>query len=445
MRVSELIIKKRNGESLSQEEINLLIKNYVTGKIPDYQLSALLMAIYFQGMNPTETGALTLAMAQSGEMIDLSSLPGPIVDKHSTGGIADTTTLVLTPLIAAAGIPVAKMSGRGLGHTGGTIDKLESIPGFKTALLKDEFIRQVQNIQLAVAGQTGNMVPADQKLYALRDVTGTVDSIPLIASSIMSKKIASGAEAIVLDVKTGTGAFMQDVEKAFSLAEAMVKIGQQVGRKTVAVISDMNEPLGLSIGNALEVEEAILTLQGNKKGKLRELSLVLGSLILQLVGQVRELSQGYHRLAALLDSNAALEKFAQMIKAQGGNAAVIKDLSLLPQAKFKKEILCEEDGYLMIENAWVFGIMAMILGAGRETKESIIDLAVGIKLHGRTGDKISKGETLLTFYYNDEKRLTEALKMIPQALCIQSEPVAKRPLILGKVTKDGRGSLKTTF
>jgi len=433
MRTVDLIIKKRSGEALSKEEIEFLISNYVKGGIPDYQMAAFLMAVYFQGMSPLETAWLTEVMAGSGDMVDLSPVPGIKVDKHSTGGVADTTTLVLVPLVAAAGVMVAKMSGRGLGHTGGTIDKLESIPGFCTSLDREHFLRQVREIGLAVVGQSGNLVPADKKLYALRDVTATVDSIPLIASSIMSKKIAAGADAIVLDVKTGSGAFMKKKEDAILLAKAMVDIGRQMGRKTAAVISDMNEPLGLAIGNSLEVEEAIGVLQGRVRGRLRDLCVVLGSHMLYLTGRTKTVEEAAAMLDGLLESKAALNKFGDLIKAQGGNRAVLENTSLLPQARYQQVITSPQEGYLVIHDARLLGLAAMALGAGRETKDSIIDLSVGLKLHARTGDKLEKGQPLLTFFYNDKSRTAQAENLAQQAVKICQQPPKVRPLVYEKL------------
>lgn len=445
MRAIDLILKKRNDQELSKGEIEFLIQNYVHGQIPDYQMAAFCMAVYFRGMTSRETADLTMAMASSGDMIDLSPIAGTKIDKHSTGGVADTTTLVLTPLVAAAGIPVAKMSGRGLGHTGGTIDKLESIPSFKTGLAKEEFIRQVQEIGLAVVGQSGNLVPADKKLYALRDVTGTVDSIPLIASSIMSKKIAAGAEAILLDVKTGSGAFMRTQEDSFRLAEAMVAIGESVGRKTAAAITDMNEPLGSAIGNALEVEEAIRILRGENQGVLRDLSLILGSYMLKLAGKVQDLEQAYQILAGLLDSGAALAKLAEMIKAQGGNPEVVRRPELLPQARQQLVVESWEDGYLLIEDAQALGLAAMLLGAGRETKEAGIDLAVGLRIHARTGQKLRQGQPLLTMYYNDDTKVAGAIAAAKEGLRIYPQHVPPRTLIYGMVTASGREDIPSFF
>lgn len=445
MRVSDLIVKKRNGENLTETEIRYFIQNYVSGDIPDYQMSAFCMAVYFQGMDTKETAILTQAMVDSGETVDLTSISGLKVDKHSTGGVADTTTLVLAPLVAAAGVPVAKMTGRGLGHTGGTVDKLESIPGLKTDLTRETFLSQIKKINLALASQSGKLVPADKKMYALRDVTGTVSSIPLIASSIMSKKIAAGAEAIVLDVKTGSGAFMKELDNAYALAEAMVGIGKEVGRETIAIISDMNDPLGMDIGNASEVSEAIEVLQGKKKGALRDLCLILGSYMVVLAKRERSISAAYKLLEETLESGSALKKLAQLIEIQRGTPEVIYDTALLPQANYKKEIHCEKDGYIHIKDNQALGLAAMVLGAGRETKESIIDPAVGIKMHVRTGDKVKKGQPLLTLFYNDSLKLPEAYKSLSQAIEIRAALVSPRKLVYGVVTANGREELPEIF
>lgn len=445
MRMVDLIVRKRNGETIHQEEINELINNYVEGKIPDYQMAAFCMAVYFQGMDNSEVANLTMAMANSGETVDLSNIQGIKVDKHSTGGVADTTTLILSPLVAAAGVPVAKMSGRGLGHTGGTIDKLESIPGFQTSLPRDTFISQVNRIKLALVGQSGNLVPADKKIYSLRDVTGTVPSIPLIASSIMSKKIAAGADKIILDVKLGSGAFMKNKDEAFALAKTMVMIGEEVGRETVAFITNMDEPLGSQIGNALEVEEAILTLQGKKRGPLRDLCLYLGAYMLVLANQVQEIEEGKRKLEILLDTGAALKKFAEMVAAQGGNSDVVNDLSLLPQAHYQLEIKTPQDGFINSINAETLGIAAMTLGAGRENQESEIELAVGIKVHVRKGQQVRQGQPLLTLYYNDRHKLEAALKIIPQAFKYTATPCQARPLIYGVVSPKGQNKLNLSF
>ncbi|WP_419791292.1 pyrimidine-nucleoside phosphorylase [Staphylococcus chromogenes] len=402
MRMVDMISKKRDDHALSSEEIKFIIDGYTKGEIPDYQMSSLAMAIYFQDMTDEERAALTMAMVESGDKIDLSNIEGIKVDKHSTGGVGDTTTLVLAPLVAALGIPVAKMSGRGLGHTGGTIDKLESVEGFHVEISEDEFIQLVNEAKIAVIGQTGNLTPADKKIYALRDVTGTVNSIPLIASSIMSKKIAAGADAIVLDVKTGKGAFMQTVEDAEALAHAMVKIGNQVGRQTMAIISDMNQPLGRAIGNALELKEAIDTLKGQGPEDLTELVLTLGAQMVVLAQKAETLEDARAQLQSVIDNGAAIEKFKTFLSNQGGDASVVDDPSKLPTAKYTFELPANQSGVVSEMVANEIGIASMMLGAGRQTKEDDIDLAVGLVLHKKIGDKVSEGESLLTIYANQE-------------------------------------------
>lgn len=402
MRMVDIIEKKRDGQELTTAEINFFIEGYTKGEIPDYQASALAMAIYFQDMNDRERADLTRAMVESGDTIDLSAIDGIKVDKHSTGGVGDTTTLVLAPLVASVGIPVAKMSGRGLGHTGGTIDKLESIAGFHVELTREQFIDLVNRDKVAVVGQSGNLTPADKKLYALRDVTGTVNSIPLIASSIMSKKIAAGADAIVLDVKTGDGAFMKTEEDAKELAHAMVRIGNHVGRKTIAIISDMSQPLGFAIGNALEVKEAIETLQGKGPEDLTDLVLTLGSQMLILANKAKTTEEAKAMLLEAINSGKALAKFKDFLINQGGDASIVDDLSKLPQAKYKIELPAKQSGYISKMVADEIGVASMILGAGRATKEDVIDLAVGLVLHKKVGDKIEEGESILTIYSNRE-------------------------------------------
>lgn len=402
MRMVDLIVKKQNGRELTTEEIQFFVKGYTDGSIPDYQASALAMAIYFQDMTDQERADLTMAMVNSGETIDLSAIEGIKVDKHSTGGVGDTTTLVLAPLVAALGVPVAKMSGRGLGHTGGTIDKLEAIEGFHVELSKDEFIKLVNRDKVAVIGQSGNLTPADKKLYALRDVTGTVNSIPLIASSIMSKKIAAGADAIVLDVKTGAGAFMKTDEDAVNLAKAMVRIGNNVGRQTMAVISDMSQPLGFAIGNALEVQEAIDTLRGEGPEDLNELVLTLGSQMVVLAKKAETLKEARTKLQEVMKNGKALEKFKEFLSNQGGDASVVEDPSKLPQAAYKIDVPAKEAGVVSEIVADEIGVAAMLLGAGRATKEDEIDLAVGIMLRKKVGDNVEKGEPLVTLYANRE-------------------------------------------
>ncbi|HEY4624300.1 MAG TPA: pyrimidine-nucleoside phosphorylase, partial [Solibacillus sp.] len=398
MRMVDIIEKKRNGEELSTQEIRFFVEGYTDGSIPDYQVSALCMAIYFQDMTDQERADLTMAMVESGDQIDLSSIAGVKVDKHSTGGVGDTTTLPLAAMVAAVGVPVAKMSGRGLGHTGGTIDKLESIEGFHVELTSEEFSKQVNEIGMAVIGQSGNLTPADKKLYALRDVTGTVSSIPLIASSIMSKKIAAGADAIVLDVKTGDGAFMKTVDDSIKLAQAMVKIGNSVGRKTMAIISDMSQPLGFAIGNALEIQEAIDTLKGNGPADLKELCYTLGSQMVVVGGKAETIEQARKMLEEVVANGAALEVLKKFIAAQGGDASVVDDSTRLPQAKFKIDVPAKQAGYVAKIEADDIGTAAMLLGAGRATKESEIDLAVGLVLHKKVGDKVTQGESIMTIH-----------------------------------------------
>lgn len=403
MRMVDLITKKQHGNALTTEEINTMIEEYTEGKIPEYQMSAMLMAIYFKDMDDREKSDLTMSIVHSGEEIDLSAIKGVKVDKHSTGGVGDTTTLVLAPLVASLGIPMAKMSGRGLGHTGGTIDKLEAIPGFNVELTQEKFIELVNENKLAVIGQSGNLTPADKKLYALRDVTSTVESIPLIASSIMSKKIAAGADAIVLDVKTGAGAFMKTTEDARLLAHAMVQIGNRVGRNTMAVISDMSQPLGFTIGNALEVKEAIDALNGKGPADLMDLCLTLGSQMVHLAGIGKDLDEARSLLEESISNGKALEKFKTFIASQGGDTSVIDNPELLPKSDYQIDVLANRDGFVSEIIADELGIAAMMLGAGRATKESEIDLAVGIVLHKKVGDAVNKGEALLTIHTNQEE------------------------------------------
>ncbi|MDE3839470.1 pyrimidine-nucleoside phosphorylase [Bacillus methanolicus] len=420
MRMVDLIEKKRDGKELTTEEIQFIIKGYTDGSIPDYQMSALTMAIYFQGMTERERADLTMAMVESGDQIDLSKIEGIKVDKHSTGGVGDTTTLVLGPLVASVGVPVAKMSGRGLGHTGGTIDKLESVPGFHVEIDNQEFINLVNKNKIAVIGQSGNLTPADKKLYALRDVTATVNSIPLIASSIMSKKIAAGADCIVLDVKTGAGAFMKTLEGSRELARAMVRIGNNVGRKTMAVISDMSQPLGFAIGNALEVKEAIDTLKGEGPEDLTELCLTLGSHMVLLAQKANSLTEARQMLEKAIEDGSALESLKIFLSSQGGDASVVDDPSKLPQAKFTFELEAKEEGFVSEIVADEVGTAAMLLGAGRATKESEIDLSVGLVLRKKIGDQVKKGESLVTIYSNFEnindikEKLYDHIKIAPE-------------------------------
>ncbi|UAS05095.2 pyrimidine-nucleoside phosphorylase [Staphylococcus pseudintermedius] len=402
MRMVDIIAKKRDGHALTKEEIEFVVNGYTNDDIPDYQMSSLAMAIFFQDMTDEERAYLTMAMVESGDQIDLSNIEGIKVDKHSTGGVGDTTTLVLAPLVAALDVPVAKMSGRGLGHTGGTIDKLESVEGFHVEISEEAFVKLVNEDKVAVIGQTGNLTLADKKIYALRDVTATVNSIPLIASSIMSKKIAAGADAIVLDVKTGNGAFMKTVEDAEQLAHAMVKIGNQVGRQTMAIISDMSQPLGRAIGNALELQEAIDTLKGEGPEDLTELVLTLGSQMVVLAQKAKDLDEARGMLQEVIDNGKALEKFKTFLSNQGGDASVVDDPSKLPTAQYQFELPAKRSGVVSEMIANEIGIASMMLGAGRQTKEDVIDLAVGLVLNKKVGDRVEEGESLLTIYANSE-------------------------------------------
>lgn len=434
MRMVDIIEQKRDGKELTSDEIQFFIKGYTDGSIPDYQASALMMAIYFQGMTEKERADLTMAMVQSGDQIDLSKIEGVKVDKHSTGGVGDTTTLVLGPLVAAVGVPVAKMSGRGLGHTGGTIDKLESVAGFHVEIENEEFINLVNKNKLAVIGQSGNLTPADKKLYALRDVTATVESIPLIAGSIMSKKIAAGADAIVLDVKTGAGAFMKTLEDSRELASAMVRIGNNVGRRTMAVISDMSQPLGFAIGNALEVKEAIDTLKGEGPQDLTELCLTLGSHMVYLANKAANLKEAREKLEGVIKDGTALNVFKTFLTSQGGDVSIVDDPSKLPQAKYTIELQAKEDGFVSEMIADEIGTAAMLLGAGRATKESIIDLAVGLVLRKKIGDAVKKGESLVTIYSNFEN-VSEVEKKLYESIRISDSAVASPVLIHGEITE----------
>ncbi|WP_195571086.1 pyrimidine-nucleoside phosphorylase [Paenibacillus sp. 1001270B_150601_E10] len=437
MRAVDIIHKKRDGHALTHEEIAFMIQGYSDGSVPDYQIAAFAMAIYFQGMNAQETAQLTLEMAKSGDQIDLSPIRGVKVDKHSTGGVGDKTTLVLAPMVAAAGVPVAKMSGRGLGHTGGTIDKLESIAGFQVELSREQFFKQVNEIGVSLIGQSGNITPADKKLYALRDVTATVDSIPLIASSVMSKKIAAGADAIVLDVKTGSGAFMKTLDDSIELAKAMVDIGTEVGRDTVAIISDMDQPLGHLIGNALEVQEAIDTLRGQGPEDLHELCLTLGSHMLVLGKQASSIDEAKAKLESHIQDGSAFERLKQLAQAQGGDAGMIEQPERLPQAAKRVEVKASDTGYVAAIEAESIGIAAMLLGAGRETKESKIDLAVGIDLRKKVADEVKAGDVLAVLHVNDEARVEEASARIVQAYQLSQTAVEEKPLVYAIVTKDG--------
>lgn len=432
MRMYDIIMKKRNGEALNKQEIDFFINGYTKGEIPDYQVSALLMAIYFKGMNKEETANLTMAMVNSGDKLDLSKIEGIKVDKHSTGGVGDTTTLVLAPMVAALGIKVAKMSGRGLGHTGGTIDKLESFKGFTVEISEEEFIENVNKINIAVAGQTGVLAPADKKLYALRDVTATVDNISLIASSIMSKKIASGADAIVLDVKVGDGAFMKNKEDAFALAEEMVQIGKSVGRKTVAVISDMDQPLGKAVGNAIEVIEAIDTLKGRGPEDLLNLCLELGSNMVVLAGKAKTSEAAKEMLRGTIKDGSAVKKLKEFVDAQGGDSSYVDNTELFPKAKYIHHVISTGTGFVEKIHAENIGLIAMELGAGRATKESSIDLSVGVYLNKKRGDEVKAGDTLAYIYSNSREKIEKAEKDIIKNYKIGKNKV-NIPLIYGMV------------
>lgn len=432
MRTVDIITKKKQGLPLTNEEIHFIIDGYVHEQIPDYQVSALLMAICFQGLNHEEQVALTKEMLESGEKVDLSSIDGICVDKHSTGGVGDKTTLVVGPILASCGLKLAKMSGRGLGHTGGTLDKLESIPGFQINVNSENFYKQVREISLAVIGQTKNITPADKKLYALRDVTGTVDSVGLIASSIMSKKLASGAHSIILDVKVGEGAFMKTIEDAKVLANAMVNIGRSYGRDMVAVLSNMNEPLGNMVGNSLEVIEAIETLKGKGPKSFRDFCLELVSELLVETKVSNTKEEALKLAESKIDNGEALEKFRQMIKYQHGNPNVIDDYSLLPQAKQKIEVISPVDGYVKNVDALEIGLSAMLLGAGRENKNDAVDLAVGIEVCKKVGDKVTKGEPIAVLYSNG-KNEKEAYDKVLNAYEFSKDFVKAQPLIYGVV------------
>lgn len=435
MRMYDLILKKKQGKELTKEEIYYMIEGFTKGDIPDYQMSAMTMAICFQGMSKRETVDLTLAMRDSGDVLNLDAIEGIKVDKHSTGGVGDKVSLVLTPMIAALGVPVAKMSGRGLGHTGGTIDKLESIEGFSTEMTEEVFIRNVNSIKVAIAGQTANLAPADKKLYALRDVTATVDQMSLIASSIMSKKLASGADAIVLDVKTGNGAFMQKEEDAVALAKAMVDIGKRAGKKTVALITDMDEPLGNAVGNALEVKEAIESLKGNGSADFMEVVIGLGKQMLVLAGRAESEEIAEALLKETIDSRSAYKKFQEFVEAQGGNVEQILHPDLLPKAKYVIPVLAEAEGNVQRILAQEIGIACMMLGGGRETKESTIDPAVGIILNKKIGDGVKKGDVLAYIHANDREKAITAAAKIKAAYQMSTEKVA-RPVMIKQLIRE---------
>lgn len=429
MTMYDLILKKKRGMELTQEEIGYMINGYTKGDIPDYQMSAMMMAICFQGMTPEETKNLTIAMAESGDMLDLSAIEGIKVDKHSTGGVGDKTSLVLGPMVASLGVAVAKMSGRGLGHTGGTIDKLESFTGFTTGISKETFIKNVNEIHMAIAGQTADLAPADKKLYALRDVTGTVDQMSLIASSIMSKKLASGADAIVLDVKTGDGAFMKTLDDSKALAEAMVSIGKLAGKKMAAIISDMDQPLGNAVGNILEVKEAIDTLHGNGPKDLEELVLTLGSYMVVAAEKAETIEEARVQLKQTLVDGSAFETFKKFVVAQGGCEEEVLHPEKLPVARYVEDVLCEEDGFVSKIQTEEIGRISLLLGGGRETKESAIDLTVGLVLNKKRGDKVQKGDVLATIHANDKEKLVQAKERLCKAYVITIDEVEKEAII----------------
>ena len=430
MRMVDLIIKKRDGHELTDEEITFWIDGYVKGEIPDYQSSAMQMAILFRGMNNREIATLTDRMEHSGEVLDLSHLKGVKVDKHSTGGVGDKTSLVLGPMVAACGATLAKMSGRGLGHTGGTLDKLESIPGVTIAIEGERFAKQVNSIGCAIVGQTGSLVPADKKMYALRDVTGTVESIPLIAASVMSKKLASGSDAILLDVTVGEGAFMKNMDDARTLAHIMVDIGNRLGRNTKAVLSDMSEPLGLAVGNALEVKEAIAALHGKGPEDLMELCYTAGSIMLVQANCAKDLEEGRKKLHEAIESGAAFDKFVKMIEAQGGDISYILHPEKFEVAKNLIEIHSEEEGYVKSLDALDIGIASMQLGGGRETLEDVIDMSAGIMLNKKIGDYVKKGELLCTLHTNkSEKEYAPIIEDVKKAYVLTKEHVEARPVI----------------
>lgn len=429
MRMYDLILKKKQGKELNTEEINWMIKEFTEGRIPDYQMSAMTMAICFQGMDKRETFDLTMAMRDSGDVLDLSRIDGIKVDKHSTGGVGDKVSLVLTPIVASLGVPVAKMSGRGLGHTGGTIDKLESFSGFSTEISEEKFIDSVNTIGIAIAGQTANLAPADKKLYALRDVTATVDQMSLIASSIMSKKLASGADAIVLDVKTGNGAFMQKEEDAIALAKAMVDIGNRAGKQTVAVITDMDEPLGNAVGNALEIKEVIDALHGDGPEDLMEVVYVLGTQMLLLAKRAEDEEIARNLITESIQERKALKKFAEFIENQGGNREEILHPDMLPKARYVIPVLAEEEGCIEQILAQDIGIACMTLGGGRENKESTIDHGVGIILTKKISDTVKKGETLALIHANSKEKAVLTSNLVKNAYQIAKEPAKKAPMV----------------
>ncbi len=437
MRMYDCIQKKKHGEELNQQEIEFIVKGYTDGSIPDYQMSAFLMAVCFSGMSEAETLTLTMAMAHSGEMLSLSEIGKKTADKHSTGGVGDKTTLIVGPMVATLGTAVAKMSGRGLGHTGGTIDKLESFPGFRVDLSEEEFQKQVRELGIAVMGQTANLAPADKKIYALRDVTATVDQMALIASSIMSKKLAAGADTIVLDVKTGSGAFMKTLEDSIALAQEMVKIGNNAGRSTYAVVSDMNQPLGYAVGNILEVREAIDALNGNGPADLMESCYVLAAQMLLGTGIVADFEQGMAAARQTIKDGSALKKLAEMVAAQGGDPAYVYEPERFPKAAYSKEVYPQQDGYLAAVQTEEIGMVSLVLGAGRETKESKIDMTAGLIMKHKIGDRLKKNEPVAVLYANEEAKLADAEKRFQKAIMISAAPV--QPLQHIYATVSGQG------
>ncbi|MDD4323663.1 MAG: thymidine phosphorylase [Eubacteriales bacterium] len=435
MRIYDLIKKKRDGGTHSQDELRFIIDSYVSGDIPDYQISAWLMAVYFRGMTKQETLDFTQALVLSGDQVDLSAIEGIKVDKHSTGGVGDKTSLIVGPIVAACGLKLAKMSGRGLGHTGGTLDKLESIPGFRTELSEEEFIGQVRDIGIAIISQTADLAPGDKKLYSLRDVTATVDSIPLIAGSIMSKKLAAGSDVIVLDVKCGSGAFMKTAEEAVELAQVMVDIGEGAGRRTAALVTDMDRPLGQCIGNAIEIAEAIQVLKGEGPEDLRDLCFALSSELLKLAkpdsGEDYDLT-----VREAVDSGRALDCFRQMVAAQGGDPEITEDLNILPQPKFTAELKAPQDGWISHMDAEICGIASSMLGAGRLKMDDQIQPSAGIRLHRRSGELVKEGETLAELYTDDEALLSPAKSKLESAYVFTEEKTEKKPLILARVRRE---------
>lgn len=436
MRMYDIIAKKRDGEELSEEEICYLINGFVSGEIPDYQMSSFLMAVYFKGMTQKETLYMTNAVAKSGDMVDLSPIKGIKVDKHSTGGVGDKTTLIVAPIVAACGVKVAKMSGRGLGHTGGTVDKLESIPGYRTNLSRDEFFRVVNETGLSVIGQSGNLTPADKKMYALRDVTATVESIPLIAVSIMSKKLAAGSDCILLDVKTGSGAFMKTIEDSVALAKEMVKIGENAGRKTTALITDMDTPLGNYIGNSLEVIEAVNTLNDNGPNDLTTVCLELAANMMVLAG-IGSLEECLKKARKTIEDKSALGRLVAMVEAQGGDSKVIKDINEFEKAPYSYQVVAKTDGYISEMNTEKCGIASVLLGAGREKKDSPIDYSAGIIIHKKTGDQVQKGETIATLFASKENLFQDANEEYLDAITIENTKKERNPLIYARVSKEG--------